>query len=263
MNERVATVSDRCGGATSPPPLPPTIPSLVLPVLHKLSQVIIPWPPLIGRNPRSRQMSVWCVIRRLCLLPSASLSRQLYAASVIFSHRRAGEHVHTHIHAQHTHTQRINKVQAWALFPVSNDRCISNIQPEPSPLHQATFDIWMSIISTLVNRSSCFLLQVILQGGKSIRLWILFSSLAVSPFKARDRCSGEVFRNVSAFSVLLCGIVCHPVLKTLGSRHQPRQGWNRVLWCHSIGFRKKNRYSVRLCRKMCFHKLKVHIHCGL
>lgn len=195
MNERVATVSDRCGGATSPPPLPPTIPSLVLPVLHKLSQVIIPWPPLIGRNPRSRQMSVWCVIRRLCLLPSASLSRQLYAASVIFSHRRAGEHVHTHIHAQHTHTQRINKVQAWALFPVSNDRCISNIQPEPSPLHQATFDIWMSIISTLVNRSSCFLLQVILQGGKSIRLWILFCSLAVSPFKARDRCSGEVFRN--------------------------------------------------------------------
>lgn len=178
--------------------------------------------------------------------PAASLSRQLYAASVIFSHRRAGEHVHTHIHAQHTHTQRINKVQAWALFPVSNDRCISNIQPEPSPLHQATFDIWMSIISTLVNRSSCFLLQVILQGGKSIRLWILFCSLAVSPFKARDRCSGEVFRNVSAFSVLLCGIVCHPVLKTLGSRHQPRQGWNRVLWCHSIEFRKKNRYSATL-----------------
>lgn len=178
--------------------------------------------------------------------PAASLSRQLYAASVIFSHRRAGEHVHTHIHAQHTHTQRINKVQAWALFPVSNDRCVSKIQPEPSPLHQATFDIWMSIISTLVNRSSCFLLQVILQGGKSIRLWILFCSLAVSPFKARDRCSGEVFRNVSAFSVLLCGIVCHPVLKTLGSRHQPRQGWNRVLWCHSIEFRKKNRYSATL-----------------
>lgn len=127
--------------------------------------------------------------------PAASLSRQLYAASVIFSHRRAGEHVHTHIHAQHTHTQRINKVQAWALFPVSNDRCVSKIQPEPSPLHQATFSIWMSIISTLVNRSSCFLLQVILQGGKSIRLWILFCSLAVSPFKARDRCSGEVFRN--------------------------------------------------------------------
>ena len=186
MNERVATASDRSRGApngvTSPPPLPPTIPSLVLPVLHKPSQVIIPGPPLIGRNTRSRQMSVWCVIRRLCLLPlRENRPLPLYLTNYMrhLSSSPVEEQGNTCTHTC-THTQRINKAQAWALFSVSNDRCVSKIQPEP--LHQATFGIWMSIISTLVNRSSRFLLQVILQGGKSIRLWILSSFLGSFTF---------------------------------------------------------------------------------
>lgn len=114
MNERVATVSDRCGGATSPPPLPPTIPSLVLPVLHKLSQVIIPWPPLIGRNPRSRQMSVWCVIRRVSLLPPwenrplplylANYMRHLSSSPI---EEQGNTCTHTYTHNTHTHSGSI------------------------------------------------------------------------------------------------------------------------------------------------------------